>query len=183
LTPATESITHQIQKIPGYFPDKREFWCGNGFVSNLLQYRQKVLAKAPSTRDPKRTLELYPTRCRCGSEAFPNAHRITLAARINKVTLDFWATLNDPTRLDDLSDLDVPTLVVSGGRSPFPTRRICFHLAPTLPDVKQRMIDEGGHMLPSSHFKEIAPLIRFHCDARNHLKSESETILRARACA
>jgi hypothetical protein len=26
LTLATESITHQIQKIPGYFPDKREFW-------------------------------------------------------------------------------------------------------------------------------------------------------------
>ena len=113
----------------------------------------------------------------------PNSQRIALAARINKVTLDFWATLNDPTRLDDLVDLDVPTLIVSGGRSPFPTRRICFHLARTLPDVKQRMIDEAGHMLPSSHFKELAPFIRFHCDARKHLRSESETVLPVRACA
>lgn len=116
-------------------------------------------------------------------DALPNAQRNALAARINKVTLDFWATLNDRTRLDDLSDLEVPTLIVSGGHSPFPTRRICFHLARTLPDVNQRMIDEGGHMLPSSHFREIAPLIRFHCGARNHLRSESETVLPERACA
>jgi pimeloyl-ACP methyl ester carboxylesterase len=116
-------------------------------------------------------------------DGLPNSQRIALATRINKVTLDLWATLNDPTRLDDLADLDVPTLIVSGGRSPFPTRRICFHLARTLPDVKLRTIDEAGHMLPSSHFKEIAPLIRFHCDARNHFKSESDTILQARVCA
>jgi pimeloyl-ACP methyl ester carboxylesterase len=116
-------------------------------------------------------------------DGLPNSQRIALATRINKVTLDLWATLNDPTRLDNLADLDVPTLIVSGGRSPFPTRRICFHLARTLPDVKLRTIDEAGHMLPSSHFKEIAPLIRFHCDARNHFKSESDTILQARVCA
>src|SRR5262245_47163116 len=116
-------------------------------------------------------------------DGLPNPQRIALATRINKVTLDFWATLNDPTRLDDLADLAVPTLIVSGGRSPFPTRRICFHLARTMPDAKLRMIDEAGHMLPSSHFKEIAPLIRFHCGARNHLRSEPETVLRARVCA
>src|SRR5262245_46442994 len=116
-------------------------------------------------------------------DGLPTSQRIALAGQINKVTLDFWATLNDPTRLDDLADLAVPTLIVSGGRSPFPTRRICFHLARTMPDAKLRMIDEAGHMLPSSHVKEIAPLIRFHCDARNHLRSETETVLRERVYA
>lgn len=116
-------------------------------------------------------------------DGLPNPQRIALATRINKVTLDFWATLNDPTCLDDLADLAVPTLIVSGGRSPFPTRRICFHLARTMPDAKLRMIDEAGHMLPSSHFKEIAPLIRFHCGARHHLRSEPETVLQTRVCA
>jgi hypothetical protein len=37
-----------MQKIPGYFPDKREFWCGNGFVSNCILtisgWRARVLA-------------------------------------------------------------------------------------------------------------------------------------------
>ena len=116
-------------------------------------------------------------------DALPNSQKTALATRISKVTLDFWATLNDPTRLDDLVDLSVPTLIVSGGRSPFPTRRICFHLARTLPDVKLRMIDEAGHMLPLTHVRDIAPLIRFHCDARNRLSSGSESDLQARVCA
>lgn len=77
-------------------------------------------------------------------EALPNPQRIATAMRINKVTLDFWATLNDPMRLDDLADLAVPF------------RRVIF--------------------------KEISPLIRFHCDARNHLKSGGND-LRERVCA
>ena len=40
--------------------------------------------------------------------AAENPQRIALASRINKVTLDFWATLNEPTRLRDLVDLAVP---------------------------------------------------------------------------
>ena len=116
-------------------------------------------------------------------DALPNSQKTALATRISKVTLDFWATLNDPTRLDDLVDLSVPTLIVSGGRSPFPTRRICFHLARTLPDVKLRMIDEASNMLPLTHVRDIAPLIRFHCDARNRLRSGSESDLQSRVFA
>jgi len=116
-------------------------------------------------------------------DALPNPQRIALSSRINKVTLDFWATLNDPTRLGDLADLDVPTLIVSGGHSPFPTRRICYHLARTLPDVKLRTFDDAGHMLPLSHFREIHPLIKAHCDAQHDRKRRVQNDAHARAYA
>ena len=78
-------------------------------------------------------------------DALPNPQRISLANRINRVTLDFWATLNDPTRLADVADLAVPSVVISGGHSPFPTRRICYHLARTLPDVAAHFRQRGPH--------------------------------------
>jgi pimeloyl-ACP methyl ester carboxylesterase len=116
-------------------------------------------------------------------DALPNPQRISLANRINKVTLDFWATLNDPTRLADVADLAVPSVVISGGHSPFPTRRICYHLARTLPDVKLRIFDNAGHMLPMTHFREIHPLIKAHCDAQLHRDRKTEHDRKARAYA
>ena len=116
-------------------------------------------------------------------DVLPNPQRIALATRINKVTLDFWATLNDPVRLHDLVDLAVPTLIMSGGLSPFPARRISFHLARTLPDVKLRTIDDAGHMLPMTHFKETLLLITAHCAAKHRRNSKSESDLKARAAA
>jgi pimeloyl-ACP methyl ester carboxylesterase len=99
-------------------------------------------------------------------DALPASQRLALAARINKVTLDFWGTLNDPMRQADLASLEMPTLVVSGGQSPLPTRRICFHLARLIPDVTARTVANAGHMLPVTHFSEILPLIADHCGAR-----------------
>jgi pimeloyl-ACP methyl ester carboxylesterase len=109
----------------------------------------------------------------------PKAQQVALAARINKVTLDFWATLTDPSRLSDFNDLAVPTLIMSGGLSPFPARRICFHLARTLADVSGRIIDDAGHMLPFTHCKEALPLITAHWARHQH--SESENGRKARA--
>lgn len=95
--------------------------------------------------------------------ALPAAQRLALAARINKVTLDFWGTLNDPSRPSDLAALTMPTLIVSGGRAPLPTRRICFHLAHAIPRATLRTVADAGHMLPFTHFKQLLPLIEAHC--------------------
>ncbi len=116
-------------------------------------------------------------------EVLLDSQRIELATRINKVTLDFWATLNDSTRLNDLNDLAAPTMILSGGLSPFPARRICFHLARTLPDVELRTIDNAGHMLPMTHFKETLLFIAAHCAARYRRTSKSESDLKARVAA
>ena len=99
-------------------------------------------------------------------DALPASQHLALAGRINKVALDFWATLNDPMRQADLASLEMPTLVVSGGQSPLPTRRVCFHLARTIPDVTVRTIANAGHMLPFTHSNELLPLIVDHCGGR-----------------
>lgn len=93
----------------------------------------------------------------------PHQQRAALATRISKVTLDFCATLNDPTRLHDFVDLPTHTLVLSGELSPLPARRICFHLARTLPDVRLQTIEGAGHMLPMTHAAEIYPLVVAVC--------------------
>lgn len=105
-------------------------------------------------------------------DALPASQRLALAARINKVTLDFWATLNDPMRRADLASLEMPTLVVSGGQSPLPTRRISFHLARTIPDVTVRTVVKAGHMLPFTHFSEVQPLVAEHCGARRKRRAD-----------
>lgn len=96
-------------------------------------------------------------------DALPASQRLALAARIGKVTLDFWGTLNDPVRLGDLAALAMPTLVVSAGQAPLPTRRICFHLARAIPKVTLRTVADAGHMLPFTHFRQLLPLIEAHC--------------------
>jgi pimeloyl-ACP methyl ester carboxylesterase len=96
-------------------------------------------------------------------DALPASQRHALASRIGKVTLDFWGTLNDPARLHDLAALAMPTLVVSGGRSPLPTRRICHHLSHAIPKAAVRTVADAGHMLPFTHFRQLLPLIEAHC--------------------
>jgi pimeloyl-ACP methyl ester carboxylesterase len=105
-------------------------------------------------------------------DALPAPQRRALAARISKVTLDFWATLNNPMRQADLASLKMPTLVVSGGQSPLPTRRICFHLARMIPNVTARTVADAGHMLPVTHVGEVLPLIAGHCGGRRERRSE-----------
>src|SRR5262249_16571374 len=99
-------------------------------------------------------------------DALPASQRLGLAARVSKVAPRFWATINDPIRKADLASLELPTLGVSGGRSPLPTRRIGFHLARMIPDVNVRTIATAGHMLPFTHFSELLPLIVDHCGGR-----------------
>jgi len=99
------------------------------------------------------------------------------------VTLDFWATLNDPTRLSDLADLPVPAMVIFGGRSPLPTRRICFHLARKLPNVRLRTIADAGHMLPMTHLKDICELVSMHSAPKNKSTPRNEVDVSTRVYA
>jgi len=91
--------------------------------------------------------------------AMSEQKRTALVTRIGKVALDFWAALNEPTRLDDFTRLKIPTLVLRGSRSPLPPRRICWRLAGALPDAELRTVDGAGHMLPITHAKDVGQLI------------------------
>jgi pimeloyl-ACP methyl ester carboxylesterase len=88
-------------------------------------------------------------------DALPDTQRAALASRINKVTLDFWATLNDPTRLEDFVELRVRTLILCGDLSPLPTQQICRCLAHKLANTRLEKIADAGHMLPMTHLEEV----------------------------
>jgi pimeloyl-ACP methyl ester carboxylesterase len=94
----------------------------------------------------------------------PADKRGAMAQRLGKVALDFWSALNDPARLGDLADLDVPTLVIRGGASPLPVRRIAWHLGRTLPQARLETIEDAGHMAPLTHAADVNALVARHLD-------------------
>lgn len=74
----------------------------------------------------------------------------------------YRSNLNNPTTLDDLHDLDVPTLVVCGGRTTATYRRICDILRLHLPRSTSLTLDDARHMSPLSHPAQLAEAIRRH---------------------
>jgi pimeloyl-ACP methyl ester carboxylesterase len=89
-----------------------------------------------------------------------------MAQRLGKVALDFWSALNDPARLRDLAGLDLPTLVIRGGISPLPVRRVAWHLGRTLPRAQLETIEHAEHMAPLTHAADVNALIAAHLDRR-----------------
>jgi pimeloyl-ACP methyl ester carboxylesterase len=95
----------------------------------------------------------------------PEPKRASLAQRLGKIVLDFWSTIHDPARVRDLSRCAVPTLVVRGGRSPHPVRRIARHIATAMPDARLAEVRAAGHMAPMTHAEEVNAMITAHLDA------------------
>src|SRR5262249_29217230 len=62
------------------------------------------------------------------------------------------------------AELRVPTLLVSGGLSPYMTQRIVRKLAALIPVAEIRHLPAAGHMLPISHAKVINPDIIRHIE-------------------
>jgi len=94
----------------------------------------------------------------------PVAKRPALSARLEKVVLEFQATFEEPTRLQDFWALFMPTLLVQGSASPLPARHICTQLSRVLPDVRHEIVSGAGHMLPVTHAGQVNPLIAAHLD-------------------
>ena len=91
-------------------------------------------------------------------DAMPAPLQDKFTAQIGKVKLDFQALLGEPAALADLATLDIPSLVLSGQRSPLSTRRLAEQLAAALPNASA-MQTRGGHMAPITHGAVVNPLI------------------------
>jgi len=105
-----------------------------------------------------------------GPEAWaevPAEKRYSMAARLPKIALDFHATLNEPTRLEDFRSMAVPTLLLHGTRSPWPTRRICDLLERVLPDAQLKTIGGAGHMAPVTHRDHVNAMIVAQLDSHS----------------
>jgi pimeloyl-ACP methyl ester carboxylesterase len=88
--------------------------------------------------------------------------RAALARRTPKVALDFWATMTEATPRAAYRQIAVPTLVLRGGESPAPTRRIAELIAGVLPKARLRTIAGAGHMLPLTHREAVNAAIAEH---------------------
>jgi len=94
----------------------------------------------------------------------PLAKRPALGACLEKVLLEFQATFEEPTRLQDFWALFMPTLLLQGTASPLPARHIATQLSRVLPDVRLEVVQGAGHMLPLTHAERVNPLIVAHLE-------------------
>jgi pimeloyl-ACP methyl ester carboxylesterase len=105
-----------------------------------------------------------------GPEAWakvPADKRYAMAARLPKIALDFHATLNEPTRLEDFRSMSVPTLLLHGTSSPWPTRRICDLLERILSDAQLKTIGGAGHMAPLTHRDQVNAMVIEQLDSNS----------------
>ena len=95
----------------------------------------------------------------------PHEKRAVFAAQLAKVVLDFHAILSEPAELEDVCDIELPTLLVQGGCTRLPSRCVCARLRVALPDASFRVVQGAGHMLPVTHRDQVNALIAAHIDA------------------
>jgi pimeloyl-ACP methyl ester carboxylesterase len=113
--------------------------------------------------------------------------RYGMAARLPKVALDFHATLNELTRLEDFRSMTVPTLLLHGTNSRWPTRRICDLLDRILPEARLETIGGAGHMAPMTHREQVNAIVIAHLGSNARQASRypalTETLSRTNAAS
>jgi pimeloyl-ACP methyl ester carboxylesterase len=87
---------------------------------------------------------------------------LRMIGRIEKVAYDFAAVLSEENVTSAAAAINVPTLLLSGGLSPYLTQRIVGRLASLVADADAHHFPPAGHMLPLTHARLVNPLIAAH---------------------
>lgn len=88
--------------------------------------------------------------------------RIRMIEHAERLAFDFSAALGEENPTIAAASLRVPTLLFSGGHSPFMTQRIVRRLAAVMDGAEVRHLPEAGHMLAMTHAAAINPEIVRH---------------------
>ncbi len=88
--------------------------------------------------------------------------RLRLIEHADKLAFDLAAAFAEQNVGTAASGIGVPTLLLSGGLSPYLTQRIAERLASLIPGVDARHLPAAGHMMPFTHAKLINPEIASH---------------------
>ena len=96
----------------------------------------------------------------------PPARRGTIATAMRHIGGAWHAVFEEPTPLEALAALDMPTLCLVGSDSPTSSRRVSQLLAKTLPRAMELELDGVGHMGPVTHPDLVNALIERHLDGR-----------------
>jgi pimeloyl-ACP methyl ester carboxylesterase len=104
----------------------------------------------------------------------PAEKRTAFAPQLAKVVLDFQALLGEPAELEDERDIAVPTLLIQGGGTKLPSRRVCERLRGALPEANFGLVRGAGHMAPITHRDQINALIAAHIEVHSTFHHQGE---------
>ncbi len=96
------------------------------------------------------------------SEQLSTETRLRMIERVEKVAYDFAAVLSEQDVASAAAAIKVPTLLISGGLSPYLTQRIAARLASIIEGAEARHLSTASHMLPLTHARLVNPLISAH---------------------
>jgi pimeloyl-ACP methyl ester carboxylesterase len=99
--------------------------------------------------------------------------RLRMIERVEKLAYDFAAALAEQNVTSAGAPIDVPTLLLSGGLSPYFTQRIVYRLASIIAGSQSHHFPAAGHMLPLTHAKVVNPLIAAHIQRADDLAGVS----------
>ncbi len=88
--------------------------------------------------------------------------KVRMIAHIDKLPYDFAAALSEDNVTTSAAGIKVPTLLFSGGLSPYTTQRIVGRLASLIEGAEMHHLPSAGHMLPLTHARQINPQIVAH---------------------
>ena len=88
--------------------------------------------------------------------------RLRMIELVEKIAYDFTAALSEDNVTSAAAAIDVPTLLLSGGLSPYLTQRIVGRLASLVSGADAHHFPSAGHMLPLTHARFVNPLIAAH---------------------
>jgi pimeloyl-ACP methyl ester carboxylesterase len=111
--------------------------------------------------------------------------RLRMIQHAEKLAFDLAAALAERDVAAAAAGIRVPTLLISGGLSPYLTQRIADRLAGLIADIDARHLPDAGHMMTVSHARLINPEIARHIArtddfAEISLASRLETAARRR---
>jgi pimeloyl-ACP methyl ester carboxylesterase len=98
-------------------------------------------------------------------DAMPAEKRAAFSRQLGNIALDFQALLGEPSGLEDLRGLSLPTLLLQGGRTQLPSRCVCKRLRDAHPGWTFRVVQGAGHMLPVTHRDAVNELIAEHFES------------------
>jgi pimeloyl-ACP methyl ester carboxylesterase len=87
---------------------------------------------------------------------------VRMVEQAEKLAFEYKAIFGERDVTSAAAAIRVPTLLMSGGLSPYLTQRVVGRLASTIPAAESRYLPAAGHMLPISHAATINPDIVRH---------------------
>jgi pimeloyl-ACP methyl ester carboxylesterase len=92
----------------------------------------------------------------------PASARLRMIERADKLVFDFQAAFAEENVAAAAASLRVPTLLLSGGLSPYFTQRIVQRLGAIIDGAEVQHLPAAGHMLPLTHASAVNAAIARH---------------------